>query len=104
MEVIYDGIRVTAQHIAAVARDEDVDIVALSILSGGHMALVPQVQAELAANGVAAAVVVGGIIPPADQTALLDTGVVAVYTPKDFELTVIMSELVDLTQAQRAGA
>ena len=102
MEVIYDGIRVTPQHIATVARDEDVDIVALSILSGGHMELVPEVQAELAAQGIKAAVVVGGIIPANDQASLLKSGVVAIYTPKDFDLSVIMSELAELTAKLRS--
>ncbi len=104
MEVIYDGIRVTPEHIAAVARDEDVDIVALSILSGGHMELVPAVQAELAEQGVKAAVVVGGIIPSNDQASLLKSGVAAVYTPKDFDLSVIMSKLADLTEKLRSSA
>lgn len=103
MEVIYDGIRVTPQHIAAVARDEDVDVVALSILSGSHMELVPAVCSELAAAGVTAAVVVGGVIPADDQASLLGSGVSAIYTSKDYELAPIMSELADLVEAQRAA-
>ena len=65
-EVIYQGIRLTPAEIVAAARDEDVDIVGLSILSGSHLELVPDVLRRLREAGVGAAVVVGGIIPPAD--------------------------------------
>ncbi|HCB37047.1 MAG TPA: protein meaA [Acidimicrobiaceae bacterium] len=103
MEVVYDGIRVTPRHIAAVARDEDVDVVAVSILSGSHLQLVPEVMDELSAAGVTAAVVVGGIIPDDDAQQLLGAGVTAVYTPKDFELTTIMADLAELTERHRAA-
>ena len=95
-EVVYQGIRSTPAEIAAAARDEDVDLVGLSILSGSHLALVPEVMKELAAAGVSVPVVVGGIIPPADADDLRAHGVAAVYTPKDFHLAQIMSELTDL--------
>jgi len=95
-EVVYQGIRSTPAEIAATARDEDVDLVGLSILSGSHLSLVPQVLAELSAAGVSAPVVVGGIIPAADAEQLRRDGVAAVYTPKDFHLTEIMSDLADL--------
>ena len=100
-EVIYQGIRLTPAQIAAAARDEDVDVIGLSILSGSHMDLVPDVVDRLRAAGVDAAVIVGGIIPPDDAEALLGKGVAAVYTPKDFELDRIMAELVTLAERQR---
>jgi (2R)-ethylmalonyl-CoA mutase len=104
-EVIYQGIRQTPEQIAAVARDEDVDLVGLSILSGSHMDLVAAVIDRLRHAGVEAPVVVGGIIPPEDAARLRALGVAAVYTPKDFELGRIMSDLADLAQlgAARAG-
>ncbi|HET9076061.1 MAG TPA: methylmalonyl-CoA mutase family protein [Acidimicrobiales bacterium] len=95
-EVIYQGIRQTPEQIAAVARDEDVDVVGLSILSGSHLDLVAEVTDRLGANGVDAPVVVGGIIPAEDAAKLKDRGVAAVYTPKDFELGRIMAELARL--------
>ena len=103
MEVVYEGIRLTPSHIAATARDEDVDVVGLSILSGSHLELVPEVLACLDAEGVSAPVVVGGIIPPADHQALRDAGVAAVYTPKDFELAAIMADIAGLAEQSRAG-
>ncbi len=67
MEVIYQGIRLTPEQIAASARDEDPDVIGLSILSGSHLELVPQVLEQLRRAGVDAPVVVGGIIPEADR-------------------------------------
>jgi (2R)-ethylmalonyl-CoA mutase len=101
MEVIYQGIRLTPEQIAAVARDEDVDVVGLSILSGSHLELVPEVVDRLRASGVDAPVVVGGIIPEDDRPKLVEAGVARVYTPKDFELGRIMSDIVDLALAER---
>ena len=101
MEVIYQGIRLTPEQIASVARDEDVDVVGLSILSGSHLELVPMVIKLLRDNGVDAPVVVGGIIPEGDRPELLAGGVAAVYTPKDFELTRIMDEITSLTSQNR---
>ena len=101
MEVIYQGIRLTPEQIASVARDEDVDVVGLSILSGSHLELVPMVIKLLRDNGVDAPVVVGGIIPEEDRPRLLAGGVAAVYTPKDFELTRIMDEITSLTYQNR---
>ena len=103
MEVVYEGIRLTPSHIAATARDEDVDVIGLSILSGSHLELVPEVLACLDAEGVSAPVVVGGIIPPADHQALRDAGVAAVYTPKDFELAAIMADIAGLAEQSRSG-
>ena len=86
MEVIYQGIRLTPEQIAAVAVDEDVDVIGLSILSGSHLELVPAVVRLVREGGVDAPIVAGGIIPEEDRQPLLDAGVAAVYTPKDFEL------------------
>jgi (2R)-ethylmalonyl-CoA mutase len=98
MEVIYQGIRLTPEQVAAVARDEDVDLVGLSILSGSHLELVPDVIERLRAEGVTVPVVVGGIIPEDDRPRLLDAGVAAVYTPKDFELGQIMADIARLAR------
>ncbi|MBW3616039.1 MAG: protein meaA, partial [Actinobacteria bacterium] len=102
-EVVYQGIRLSPEQIAAAARDEDVDIVGISILSGSHLELVPEVVRLLRAEGVEAPVVVGGIIPTADQAALRELGVAAVYTPRDFELSRLMGDMVELAAAHRAG-
>ncbi|MDQ1439660.1 MAG: ethylmalonyl-CoA mutase [Acidimicrobiaceae bacterium] len=101
-EVVYQGIRLTPLQIASAARDEDVDVIGLSILSGSHLELVPEVVRLVREAGVDAPVVVGGIIPEDDQPKLKELGVAAVYTPKDFELTRIMGEMADLVAAHRA--
>ena len=101
MEVVYEGIRVTPDHVAATARDEDVDVIGLSILSGSHLQLVPSVLSALKAEGVTAPVVVGGIIPEDDRSGLIEAGVSQVYTPKDYELTRIMHDVVDLVESER---
>jgi (2R)-ethylmalonyl-CoA mutase len=103
MEVVYQGIRLTPEQIAAVARDEDVDVIGLSILSGSHLELVPEVLDLLRSAGVDAPVVVGGIIPEDDRPKLREQGVRAVYTPKDFELGRIMGEIADLGVEHRSG-
>ena len=103
MEVIYQGIRLTPEQIAASARDEDVDVVGLSILSGSHLELIPETVRLLAEHGVDAPVVIGGIIPAADAITLREAGVAAVFTPKDFDVNRIMGEIVDLVGA-RAGS
>src|SRR4026209_2207079 len=88
MEVVYEGIRLTPAQIARSAVDEGVHVIGLSILSGSHRELIPDVLAALREAGVGdIPVVVGGIIPDADAPALREAGVAAVYTPKDFELT-----------------
>jgi (2R)-ethylmalonyl-CoA mutase len=101
MEVIYSGIRLTTDQIVASARDEDPDVIGLSILSGSHLSLVPELVRDLRAAGVEAPVIVGGIIPDDDRPELLGDGVAAVYTPKDFELARIMGDIVDLTERAR---
>jgi (2R)-ethylmalonyl-CoA mutase len=104
-EVVYQGIRLTPEQIAAAARDEDVDVVGLSILSGSHLEIVPETVRLLRAAGVDAPVVVGGIIPPDDQARLAAAGVARVYTPKDFRVTTIISDLADLAiEHRRASA
>ena len=102
MEVIYQGIRLTPEQIVASALEEDVDVVGLSILSGSHRELVPEVVEGLRAAGLDIPVVAGGIIPPVDEAALLEAGVARVYTPKDFNLNRIMGDIVDLV-AERNG-
>jgi (2R)-ethylmalonyl-CoA mutase len=104
MEVVYQGIRLTPQQIAAAARDEDVDLVGLSILSGSHLVLVPETIRLLREEGVQVPVVVGGIIPEADQRLLEEAGVARVYTPKDYQLAQIMADLTDLGLAHRRSA
>jgi (2R)-ethylmalonyl-CoA mutase len=100
-EVVYQGIRQTPEQIAAVARDEDVDVIGVSILSGSHMDLVADILQRLHQAGVEAPLVVGGIIPPEDAAKLAAGGVAAVYTPKDFQFGRIMSDLAEL--ASRAS-
>jgi (2R)-ethylmalonyl-CoA mutase len=102
MDVVYEGIRLTPARIARTAVDEGVHVVGLSILSGSHAELIPTVLRELEEAGADVPVVVGGIIPPADEAALLDAGVARVYTPKDFEVSRIMGDLVELV-AERHG-
>jgi (2R)-ethylmalonyl-CoA mutase len=101
LEVIYQGIRLTPEQIASVALDEDVDVIGLSILSGSHLDLVPEVVRLCRQRGVTAPVVAGGIIPEEDRPRLLAADLAAVYTPKDFNLTTIMGEIVDLAVAHR---
>jgi (2R)-ethylmalonyl-CoA mutase len=103
MEVIYQGIRLTPEQIAASAADEDVDVVGLSILSGSHMELIPDTVRLLRERDVDAPVVIGGIIPAGHVESLREAGVARIYTPKDFEINRIMSEIVDLV-AERAGS
>jgi (2R)-ethylmalonyl-CoA mutase len=104
MEVVYQGIRLTPAQIAAVARDEDVEVVGLSILSGSHLELVPDVLRLLHDAGVDAPVVLGGIIPEVDARRLVEDGIAAVYTPKDFELVRIMDDIVSLVESGRRRA
>jgi ethylmalonyl-CoA mutase len=96
MEVIYEGIRLTPAQIVRAAVDEDVHVVGLSILSGSHLSLVPQVVEGLRAEGVDVPVVAGGIIPKADADKLKEAGVAAVFTPKDYELTAMLAEVAEL--------
>ena len=101
MDVVYEGIRLTPAQIARSAVDEGVHVIGLSILSGSHRQLIPDVIAALGDADVP--VVVGGIIPEADVGALRAAGVAAVYTPKDFELTRILRDITGIV-AERNGA
>ncbi|MHB8465203.1 MAG: protein meaA [Acidimicrobiales bacterium] len=103
MEVVYQGIRSTIPQIVASAQEEDVDLIGISILSGSHLELLPELMQALADAGADAPVVVGGIIPEEDRPRLAALGIAAVYTPKDFELARIMGELADLVDARRRG-
>ena len=101
MEVVYQGIRRTPAQIAATARDEDVDLIGLSVLSGSHVELVPAVVAELKAVGVDVPIIVGGIIPAEDHDALRAAGVDRIYTPRDYEIGAMMRDLSRLALAAR---
>ncbi|OUR76107.1 protein meaA [Alphaproteobacteria bacterium 46_93_T64] len=97
MEVVYEGIRLTPQQIVKAAQSENVHVVGLSILSGSHISLATDVVEKLKAAGLShIPVVVGGIIPPEDAEALKAKGVSAVYTPKDFHMNDIMSDMIDI--------
>jgi (2R)-ethylmalonyl-CoA mutase len=104
MDVVYDGIRLTAEAIVTAAAEKRVHVVGLSILSGSHMPLVHDVVARMKAAGLDVPVVVGGIIPPQDASALKSAGVAEVYTPKDFELNRIMSDLVRIVEGSADAA
>ncbi|HEY7934399.1 MAG TPA: protein meaA [Solirubrobacteraceae bacterium] len=96
MDVVYEGIRLTPAQIASSALQEGVHVIGLSILSGSHRELIPAVLDALREAGVSAPVVVGGIIPEQDVASLKQAGVAAVYTPKDFDITRIMRDIVEL--------
>ncbi len=104
MDVVYEGIRLTPAQIAASARQEGVHVIGLSILSGSHRELIPAVIGALHDAGVSAPVVVGGIIPEQDVAPLKQAGVAAVYTPKDFDITQIMRDIVELVGAGANGS
>jgi len=104
MDVVYEGIRLTPAQIAKSALQEGVHVIGLSILSGSHRELIPAVLDALREAGVTAPVVVGGIIPEQDVATLEQAGVAAVYTPKDFDLTRIMRDIVELVGADGGAA
>jgi (2R)-ethylmalonyl-CoA mutase len=96
-EVVYEGIRLTPTQIAQAALEEGVHVVGLSILSGSHGALAADLLARLAGLGIGEVpVVIGGIIPPADAERLKAAGVAAVYTPKHYDLTAILADIVEI--------
>ncbi|MFJ8963786.1 protein meaA [Lentzea sp. NPDC102401] len=104
-EVVYQGIRLTPSQIVAAAVQEDVHVVGLSILSGSHLEVVPAVVDGLRAAGAGdIPVIVGGIIPPDDAQKLRERGVARVFTPKDYELTQIMDEIVTVIREVRSLA
>ena len=102
-EVIYQGIRLTPAEVARAAADEDVHVVGLSILSGSHMSLVPEVLEALQKEGVDVPVVVGGIIPEDDAKALRQLGVALVFTPEDHDLPGMVAQLADSAAARIRG-
>jgi ethylmalonyl-CoA mutase len=105
MDVVYEGIRLTPEAIVSAAADGKVHVVGLSILSGSHIPLVTDVVGRMKDAGLDdVPVVVGGIIPPEDEAQLRKAGVAAVYTPKDFELNRIMSDLVRIVESTTDGA
>ena len=104
-EVIYQGIRLTPEQIVAAAIAEDVHLVGVSILSGSHMELVPEVLDRLRAAGASdVPVIVGGIIPDSDAHTLKSLGVAEVFTPKDFGLNDIMTRFVEVIRDSRGLA
>jgi len=102
MQVVYEGIRLTPEEIVAAVREKKAHVIGLSVLSGSHMPLVEDVVGRLKREGIDVPVVVGGIIPLEDAQALEKNGVAAVYTPKDFELNRIMSDLVRIVERANA--
>ncbi len=105
MEVVYEGIRLTPAEIVNAALEEGVHCVGLSILSGSHVPLVRDVMARMREEGLEdVPVIVGGIIPPEDESVLRGEGVAAIYTPKNFELNTIMSDIVRIVENGAAKA
>jgi (2R)-ethylmalonyl-CoA mutase len=105
MEVVYEGIRLTPDQIVSAALDEGVHVVGLSILSGSHVPLVTEVMRQMReAELYDVPVVVGGIIPPEDAETLKSVGVTRVYTPKDFDITQIIGDIVDIVEASTKQA
>jgi (2R)-ethylmalonyl-CoA mutase len=101
MDVVYEGIRLTPSQIATSAAQEGVHVIGLSILSGSHRELIPAVLDALREAGAEdVPVVVGGIIPPDDATAMLAAGIAAVYTPKDWNLNRMMRDIIGLVAAR----
>ncbi|MCH7540615.1 MAG: protein meaA [Proteobacteria bacterium] len=105
IDVTYQGIRLTPAEIVRAALEEDVQVVGLSILSGSHVALVTEVLEGMKESGLGhVPVVVGGIIPPADAEVLKAAGAVAVYTPKDYDLTAIIADIVEIVDRETQAA
>ncbi len=98
MQVVYEGIRLTPEEIVEAARKQKAHVIGLSVLSGSHLPLVQDVVARMKEAGMTMPLVVGGIIPPEDAAELEKAGVAAVYTPKDFELNRIMSDVVRIVE------
>jgi len=98
IQVVYEGIRLTPEEIVDAARKQKAHVIGLSVLSGSHLPLVEDVVSRMKKAGLNLPVVVGGIIPPEDAAEMEKAGVAAVYTPKDFELNRIMSDLVRIVE------
>lgn len=100
MDVVYQGIRLTPEELVNTAVEEGVDLIGVSILSGGHMPLVKEILDRMKTAGISdIPLTVGGIIPPDDQEQLKGWGVSRVYTPKDFDMNEIMKDLAGLAGA-----
>ena len=105
MDISYEGIRLTPDEIVSAALEDDAHVIGLSILSGSHIPLMGDLMEKLSTAGLAdIPVVVGGIIPEDDADRLRAMGVAKVYTPKDFELNRIMTDLVELVEPQNVAA
>ena len=105
MDIAYEGIRLTPEEIVAAARADAAHVVGLSILSGSHIPLVEDLMRRMQAEGLShVPVIVGGIIPDDDAERLRALGVARVYTPKDFELNTIMSDIITLADPQSVAA
>ena len=99
MDVLYEGIRLTPEQIVKSSVEEDVHIIGLSILSGSHIQLVSEIMKELKKNNISnIPVIVGGIIPIKDEKILKKNGVKAVYTPKNYQMKDIMSDIVSIVE------
>ena len=104
MEVIYHGIRLTPEEIVSTVEQEDVDLVGLSILSGSHLTVVPKIVEIMKNQGCGGTpIIVGGIIPDEDHKVLKDSGVRAVYTPKDYSLNKIMEDFARIVDQDIAN-
>jgi (2R)-ethylmalonyl-CoA mutase len=105
MDISYEGIRLTPDQIIEAARENAPHVIGLSILSGSHLPLVEEVLQKQREAGVGhIPLIVGGIIPDEDAKLLLAMGVARVYTPKDFELNMIMSDIVTLADPESIAA
>ncbi|MDA7427276.1 protein meaA [Primorskyibacter aestuariivivens] len=105
MDISYEGIRLTPEEIVRGALEEEAHVVGLSILSGSHIPLVEDLMERMRAAGLGnVPVIVGGIIPDDDAKRLHAMGVARVYTPKDFELNTIMTDIVTLVDPQSVAA
>ena len=104
MQVVYEGIRLTPEEIVEAARKQKAHVVGLSVLSGSHLPLVEDVVGRMKRAGLDVPVIVGGIIPPEDAAQLEKAGVAAVYTPKDFELNRIMSDVVRIVERTKGAS
>jgi ethylmalonyl-CoA mutase len=105
LEVVYEGIRLTPAEIANAALEEGVHVIGLSILSGSHITLVGEILERLRAAGLSdVPLIVGGIIPAEDAERLKAMGVARVYTPKDYDISRIMGEVVEIVSAAASRA
>ena len=105
MDIAYEGIRLIPSEIVAAARKDEAHVVGLSILSGSHIPLVEDLMAQMRDAGLGhIPVIVGGIIPDDDAARLKAMGVARVYTPKDFELNMIMQDIVTLADPTAVAA